>query len=216
MIEYKTISLANQVYEQLEKKILDGTYKIGEIISEKRLSEELGVSRTPIREAMSRLTEADLIKDSPSGTVVMGITPKDIRDAYEVKLRLEGTAVRWAAENMTDEQLRELQDIVDQQEFYAKKEDFDKVRDLDTDFHDLIYGNCGSTVLRRVLSPIHHKLFKYRKQSLQLESRLDNSIEEHQAICQALKERDPDKAEKLIMHHIRSSRSQVEKVLGGE
>lgn len=76
MIEYKTISLANQVYDRLEYNILSGAYAPGEIISETRLSEELGVSRTPIREAMAKLAHEKLIKDSPQGTVVVGVTGK--------------------------------------------------------------------------------------------------------------------------------------------
>ena len=83
MIEYKSVSLANQVYDTLEYNILSGKYAYGEIISETRLSEELGVSRTPIREAMSRLAHEKLIKDSPNGTVVVGVTENDVRDLFE-------------------------------------------------------------------------------------------------------------------------------------
>ena len=138
MIEYKSVSLANQVYEQLEYSILNGTYAIGEVISEKRLAEELGVSRTPIREALSRLAEEDLVADSPAGTVVLGITDKDVDDAFEVKRRIEIMATRWAAKSMNQEQLKAMKDIIDQQEFYAQKDDDEKVRDLDTEFH----GKC--------------------------------------------------------------------------
>ena len=88
MIEYKSVSLANQVFERIEYNILSGEYAIGEIISEKRLAAELGVSRTPIREALSRLLEERLVADSPNGTVVLGITDKDVDDAYEVKRRI--------------------------------------------------------------------------------------------------------------------------------
>ena len=82
MIEYKSVSLSNQVFEKIEYDILSGKYKIGEIISEKRLSSELGVSRTPIREALGRLSEEGLVGDSPSGTVVLGITDEDVDDFY--------------------------------------------------------------------------------------------------------------------------------------
>ena len=78
MIDYKSVSLANQVYERIENNILNGVYEQGEIISEVRLSEELGVSRTPIREALARLQSDRLIGDSPAGTVVLGITEKDV------------------------------------------------------------------------------------------------------------------------------------------
>ena len=145
MIEYKTVSLADQVYDTLEYNILTGVYACGEIISETRLSEELGVSRTPIREAMSRLQHEKLIKESPNGTVVVGVTEKDVKDLFEVKRRIEVIATRRAAENISPEGLKALKDNIEQQEFFAQKGDAIKVRDLDTEFHDIIYKECGST-----------------------------------------------------------------------
>ena len=129
MIEYKSVSLANQVYDTLEYNILSGKYAYGEIISETRLSEELGVSRTPIREAMSRLAHEKLIKDSPNGTVVVGVTENDVRDLFEVKRRIEVIATRRAAENISEEGLQQLKENIDQQEFFAQKDDAVKVRD---------------------------------------------------------------------------------------
>ena len=202
MIEYKSVSLANQVFETLEKSILDGTYAIGEIISEKRLSEELGVSRTPIREALSRLAEEDLIKDSPNGTIVLGITDKDVDDAFEVKRRIEVLATRWAANIIDEEHLNQLKEILDQQEFYAQKDDTEKVRDLDTEFHDVIYDACGSPVLRGILSPLHHKMLKYRKASLDKENRIIDSVDEHKAIYEAIASGQSDKVETLMLVHI--------------
>ena len=202
MIEYKSVSLANQVYEQLEYNILNGTYAIGEVISEKRLAEELGVSRTPIREALSRLTEEDLVADSPAGTVVLGITDKDVDDAFEVKRRIEIMATRWAAKLMDQEQLKTMKEIIEQQEFYAQKNDDEKVRDLDTEFHDLIYDACGSPVVRGILSPLHHKMHKFRRASLAHEHRIKDSVKEHEAIYNAIVEGDLNKVEMLMLTHI--------------
>ncbi len=202
MLEYKSVSLANQVFETLEKSILNGTYAIGEVISEKRLSEELGVSRTPIREALSRLAEEDLIKESPTGTIVLGITDKDVDDAFEVKRRIEVLATRWAAGTIDEEHLGQLKEILDQQEFYAQKDDTEKVRDLDTEFHDVIYDACGSPVLRGILSPLHHKMLKYRKASLDKENRIIDSVEEHRAIYEAIASGQSDKVETLMLVHI--------------
>lgn len=149
MIEYKSVSLANQVYDTLEYNILSGKYAYGEIISETRLSEELGVSRTPIREAMSRLAHEKLIKDSPNGTVVVGVTENDVRDLFEVKRRIEVIATRRAAENISEEGLQQLKENIDQQEFFAQKDDAVKVRDLDTEFTISSHRECGSIHLRR-------------------------------------------------------------------
>ena len=209
-MEFKTISLADRVFERLQTDILTGKYQIGEVISEKRLSEELGVSRTPIREALARLLEEDLIEDTSAGTVVLGMTDSDMKDIYEAKGRIETIAARRAAENITDEQIAKMKRIVDEQEFFVNKGDMDKVRDLDTEFHDVMYNASGSKILRRMLSPIHHKLMRYRKSSLEInkERRL-MSISEHAAIAEAMSEHDPDKAEQAMLTHLRNAYASV-------
>lgn len=202
MIDYKSVSLANQVYERIENNILNGVYEQGEIISEVRLSEELGVSRTPIREALARLQSDRLIGDSPAGTVVLGITEKDVEDMLEIKRHIEPLAAIWATQRISEEEIGQLKDILDQQEFYGGKENAEKVRNLDTEFHDIIYGACGSPVFQAVLSPIHHKLMKYRKASLTHKDRLLHSIEEHRDIYEAICARDEKKVEELMLIHI--------------
>ena len=202
MIEYKNVSLADRVFEQLEYNILSGTYAQGEIISETRLSEELGVSRTPIREAMSRLSHEKLIKESSVGTVVVGVTVNDVKDLFEVKRRIEVMATRRAAENISEEGLKALKDNVDQQEFYAQKGDAVKVRDLDTEFHDIIYRECGSITFAPILTPIHHKMMKFRRLSLEKSHRIMASVAEHRALYNAIAEKDGDKIETIGLMHI--------------
>ncbi len=202
MIGYKNVSLADRVYEQLEYNILSGAYAQGEIISETRLSEELGVSRTPIREAMSRLSHEKLIKESTMGTVVIGVTEKDVKDLFEVKRRIEVMATRRAAENISGEGLKALQDNVDQQEFYAQKGDAVKVRDLDTEFHDIIYRECGSLTFETILTPIHHKMMKFRRLSLEKSKRIMASVKEHRALYDAIAEKDGDKIDTIVLMHI--------------
>lgn len=202
MIDYKTISLANQVYERIESNILNGIYAKGEIISESKLSEELGVSRTPIREALAKLENDLLIGDSPAGTVVLGITEADVKDMFVVKRKLEVIATTMAARNISEQGMERLKDILEQQEFYAGKQNADKVRDLDTEFHDIIYDECGSPIFKAILSPIHHKLMKYRQASLCHEGRILHSVEEHRDIFDAICSRDAAKVEGLMLTHV--------------
>ena len=202
MIEYKTISLANQVYDRLEYNILSGAYAPGEIISETRLSEELGVSRTPIREAMAKLAHEKLIKDSPQGTVVVGVTENDVKDLFEVKRRIEIIATRRAAENISEEGLAALKENVEQQEFFAQKGDVIKVRDLDTEFHDILYRECGSVTFETILSPIHHKMMKFRRLSLEKSHRIVASVAEHKSLYNAIADKDGDKIETIMLLHI--------------
>ena len=211
MIDYKNLSLANQVYDAIEQNILNGVYASGEIISESKLSEELGVSRTPVREAMARLENERLIGITPSGTVVLGITDRDVRDMFEVKLHLEPIVSVMATQNISQEALAKLKDIIDQQEFYASKHNTERIRNLDTEFHDLIYSECGSPVFQSILSPIHHKLLKYRKASLEKSDRSYHSVEEHMAIYEALKAKDRMQVEMLMLEHIRHAYENIKK-----
>ena len=211
MIDYKNLSLANQVYDAIEQNILNGVYASGEIISESKLSEELGVSRTPVREAMARLENERLIGITPSGTVVLGITDRDVRDMFEVKLHLEPIVSVMAYQNISQEALAKLKDIIDQQEFYASKHNTERIRNLDTEFHDLIYSECGSPVFQSILSPIHHKLLKYRKASLEKSDRSYHSVEEHMAIYEALKAKDRMQVEMLMLEHIRHAYENIKK-----
>ena len=118
MIEHKTYSLADQVFERLEAEILSGQYARGEILTEMKLCQALGVSRTPVREALRRLQQEHLLEETGKGLMVLGITSEDLRDILEVRLRLEGLAAARTAERITEEQLGHLRETMDLQEFY--------------------------------------------------------------------------------------------------
>lgn len=213
MIEYKSMSLANQIYEELEKRILTGVYAPGEVISEKRLVEELKVSRTPIREALSRLDQENLLRDVPGGNEVIGVTKKDAYDMFLVKKQLEVMAIRRTAENITEKELEELELIYDKQEFYAQKGDCETVLDLDNDFHSILYHASRSITLETILEGVHRKLFKFRKNSIEHENRVFASVAEHKAILDAIKTHNPDAAETALKVHVNNS---CEYFIGGE
>ncbi len=202
MIDYKSMSLANQVFETIERNILNGVYPQGDILSESRLSDELGVSRTPIREALTRLETEKLIQTTSMGALVLGITDKDVKDMFQVKLHLDPLAIKMTAANISEEALAKLQDNIDQQAFYNSKGNMEKLRDLDTEFHDIIYAESKSPTMEGILTGIHHKLLKYRIASLKSSDRSDHSVDEHEAIYKALRDRDEMRAELLVLQHI--------------
>ncbi len=204
-MDHKMVSLADQVFDELEKKILAGTYSRGELLTEGRLSDELGVSRTPIREAFFRLSQEHLIDISPKGAYVLGITDEDIRDIYEIRIRIEGLASRLAAEKITDEGVEELRKALDLQEFYTQKGDPDGIRDMDSSFHQTIYRLCSSPVLRYTLEPLHRRIIKYRRASISARTRAEHSLNEHMQILEAIARHDPDAAEELTIRHIRNA-----------
>lgn len=209
LIEYRPKSLADQVYERLEESILNGEYSPGDILTEKQLSVELGVSRTPIREALSRLEYDSLVKETSQGTEVRGINEDDVKDLYDVKKNLETLAVKKAVENMTEEDIKALKDVVDQQIYFAGKGDTEKVRNLDTEFHDIIYGRCGSVTFEKILSGVHHKLKKYRRNSLKSKKRIKASVIEHEEILKAIEERNAKEAQRLMTKHLENAYKSV-------
>ena len=210
MHNHKSVSLADIIFERLEEDILSEKYPYGEILTEAKLSEELGVSRTPIREALRRLEQEHLIAESTGkGSVVLGITKKDIADIYDIRLRLEGLAARYAALNATDEDREKLTQIVELQEFYTQKQDAEHIKVMDNDFHQHLYHSCGSSVLCNTLLPLHKKAQKYRKASVSDGSRANESVGEHRAILEAILARDPEAAEKQTVKHIENAKESV-------
>ena len=205
MIEHKTISLADQVFEHLETDILSGKYQRGEILTESKLSLELGVSRTPIREALRRLEQEHLIEEAPKGNVVVGISEKDLGDIFMIRIKLEGQAAAMAAENRTDEQLSILREAVEFQEFYLERHDADRIKSMDSRFHQTIYKMCASAVFYDVLLPLHKKILKYRRASVSNTSRAEASVAEHRAIYEAIAAKDGALAEKLVIEHLNNA-----------
>ena len=201
-IEYKTVSLADQVFERLEAEILSGKYQRGEVVTELQLCAELGVSRTPVREALRRLSQEHLIEESPRGPVVLGVVRKDFEDMCAIRLRIEGLAVRGFIDNLSEDSLRQLREAVEFQEFYLNKRDPDHIKAMDSRFHELIYQNCGSAILCDTLSPLHKKVQKFRRLSIEQAGRAETSVKEHRAIYEAIAAKDADLAERLMNEHV--------------
>ncbi len=209
MFEHKSISLADQIFERLENDILIGKYPYGTVLTETALSEELGVSRTPVREALRRLQQENIIKDSSRGMVVLGITEKDMRDIYAIRTPLECMAIVNFIENMTEESLKALSDIVEVQEFYGSRQDYERVSSKDSEFHEAIYLNCGSHILAETLVPLHRKVVKYRKASIRHTGRAEKSIKEHKELYNAIAAKDVKRATELITKHIDNAKNSI-------
>ena len=212
MREHKNISIADQIFEQLEREILSGKYPRNTVLSELGLSKELGVSRTPVREAIRRLEQEDILEESGKGMVVVGITADDMRDMFEIRLRIEGEAARRAALNISDDRLHALREILDLQRFYSEKggeNSSDQIKNMDSQFHELVYRACESRPYIRTLLPLHKRMMKMRKASVSKYSHAMQSLEEHEAIYEALLKHDPDAAEAAILAHTRNARERM-------
>lgn len=199
-------SLHSRVFNQIRNDILNGVYEPGESLIETKLSEELGVSRTPIREALRQLELEGLVQSVPNkGVTVKGISEQDIQDIYTIRMLIEGLAARWAAEKITPRELEELKEAVDLEEFYTKKHDYNHLLKFDTRFHDIIFRASKSMPLMHTLSTFHHYVQKARKASMSSPRRAEEVLDEHKAILQAIMEGDAEKAERLTTEHVRNA-----------
>lgn len=205
MIEHKTISLADQVFDHLENDILSGKYQRGEVLTESKLSAELGVSRTPIREALRRLEQEHIIEESGKGSVVIGINEKDLEDIFMIRKSLECQVAALAAKNRTEEQLKQLREALEFQEFYLNKKDPDQIKLMDSRFHETLYKLSGSTAFYDTLVPLHKKIQKYRRASVANSSRAEASVAEHRKIYEAIESQNTALAAKYASEHVENA-----------
>lgn len=196
-------SLRNKVFEYIKAQIINGVYSTGDVLLETKLATELGVSRTPVREAIWLLEVAGLVETTvKKGAIVLGISAKDVADICVMRQLLEGLAARWATERLTDLEMKELEKIVDLTEFYAQKQNVEEIAELDSKFHQIIYEASGSKMLSLTLSNLHQYIQVARLQSMHVENRLSQTITEHQSLLEAFRNRDAEAAETAMTYHV--------------
>ena len=136
------------------------------------------------------------------GAVVTGVSREDLIDIYRIRVRLEGLASAIAAERMSKEEIAALRDSVELAEFYIRKQDTERIKELDTDFHVAIYEASGNRLLSKTLSELHKKIRTYRKMSLDVPGRLENSVYEHKEILDAIEAGNSAEADRLTSLHV--------------
>ena len=204
--QFKSTSLADQVFDRLENDIIQGVYQKGEILTELKLVEQLGVSRTPIREALRRLEQERLIEDAGKGSRVLDITEDDLLDIMTIRERIEGVAAYYATLNLTPENLKELTHLVDLQEFYFEKRDAERLRQVDDQFHDAICYLSKRNVIIDTVVPLMRKTRRYRRLAMDDWNRVPKTKQEHYEIFQAIASGDAKLAEELTAKHITNAK----------
>ncbi len=203
IVDNRTASLEEGVTAILEEEILSGKLVAGTSLTEQSLSKRLGVSRTPVRAALHTLAEEGLIDLVPNrGAVVVGVTREDLVDIYQIRMRLEGLASATAAVRISGEDLAALRESVELSEFYIRKNDTEHLKELDTQFHAIIYRASGNRMLNKTLSELHRNITAYRKMSLSVPGRLERSVREHREILEAIEARDSERADRLTSAHV--------------
>lgn len=198
-------SLSGRVFQSIRDGILNGKYKERDELREVTIGKELGVSRTPVREALRQLELEGLVTIIPNkGAYVTGISEKDVNDIFEIRFLLEGLCARWATENITTEALDQLEEIILLSEFHMKRGSIssEQITELDGRFHLVLYEACQSRILSHVLTDFHKYVLVARKSSMVSEERARKSIREHKQILRAIRDKDADMAEQLANEHI--------------
>jgi DNA-binding GntR family transcriptional regulator len=197
-------SLRGRVFESIREDILSGRYKQNTELKEAAIGAELGVSRTPVREALRQLELEGLVTIIPNrGAYVNMITSKDVQDIYVIRSMLEGLCARWATEYITKEQLENMEETLCLSEYHTGKQNYEKLYELDSLFHEQLYEASNSRILNHVLSDFHDYVRMARKATISSNTRSVKSTEEHRAIFEAIRVKDADEAERLAKHHVK-------------
>ena len=215
MNEY--LPLRDVVFNTLRQAILRGELKPGERLMEIALANRLGVSRTPIREALRMLELEGLVIMIPrKGAQVAQITEQDLNDVLEVRLGLEELAVRFACERITDEEIKELGLAVKEFEKKMREDDLSAQAEADVKFHEIIYGANHNRRLVQIINNIREQMYRYRIEYLKdVESR-KTLVKEHYEICDALKHRDAEGAVEKMCIHIKNQQEAIRRSLENE
>lgn len=194
--------LRHEIKRYIEESIMNGTIKRGDKIVETKIAKQLGVSQSPVREAIRELEIMGLVENQPyKGTIVKDLTPKNIYDAYIVRGYFEGLAAREAIKNITDEDIRELQEIVKNMESDIKKKDYSEYVKHDIEFHEKILQISDNETLIMVSKVTNLSGWTYVTANF-LQGNKPRIITEHQPIMKYLIARDADGAEAAMKKHI--------------
>lgn len=209
MNEY--LPLRDVVFNTLRQAILRGELKPGERLMEIQLANKLGVSRTPIREAIRKLELEGLVLMIPrKGAEVAEITEKSLRDVLEVRRALEELAVELACEKITDVQIQELRDAAEEFRESLKEGDITRIAEADVKFHDVIYMATDNQKLIQLLNNLREQMYRYRVEYLKRSDFHQQLIDEHEEIIETIETGQKERAVQVVCQHVDN---QVEAVM---
>lgn len=202
--------LRKEIYDSLRNAIIQGEIRPGMRLVETYIAKQLGVSRTPVREAFHKLELEGLLLAHPDkGLIVNEISVEDIEEIMGIRMILERYAARLAAKRIKDEKLKRLEEILNKSEKHIKKGEINKVLKLNTSFHDLINSISGSKRLQEMIYQLQESILRYRRAALYTKGYAEKALKEHRLILEALKKRNPKSAEVWVSQHISENKKIV-------
>ena len=215
MDEY--LPLRDVVFNTLRRAILKGELKPGERLMEIALADKLGVSRTPIREAIRKLELEGLVVMAPrKGAKVASITERDLNDVLEVRKGMEVLAISLACKRITGEELEKLESIERSFQSLIESGNLTELAEMDVKFHDTIYQATNYQRLVQLLNNLREQMYRYRMEYLKDIAVRRTLAEEHKAICEALRGRDESKAQNYVSVHIDNQQKAIMRSLNQE
>jgi DNA-binding GntR family transcriptional regulator len=210
----KRPSLRDQVYQELRKAILSGPISPGSVLVQEQLAEQLGISRTPVRDALDRLANEGLVIRSNGGRVqVAQLSIEELREKYQVRQVLEGLALRLAAEHLVEQAMARLDHLIQTMRAAAEVHDHKLVTEAGNEFHDIIIAACGNKYLIHLLTSLNDSIRRYRQFAADLPGRATENIQEHEQIYLAMAMGDFVLAEQRMKHHIARSQQSLEQAI---
>ena len=192
-----------QAYEILKQQILSGALAPGEKISDNKLAQEIGVSRSPVREALRMLEQDELIISTDSGLMVNPLDPDRLREIYQCRIALESYAAGLAAANITDKHVKTLENSIAQSRAFHKAGEYDKVQKANAIFHNTVINLCGNSSLIKLIDR-YSALINLTKTEIfeKLRRGEEPYLSEHEEMVKALQEHDSALVESLMRKHI--------------
>lgn len=207
-------SLGQHVFENLKQAIINGKIPPGQRLVENRLAETLGISRTPVREAIHKLEREGFLGKRPrGGFVVLGLDSIDIEETFGIRSVLEGYAARLAAIKHTKSDLEPLEAHLRTFQKYLDRDDLDVLPDINTEFHDMLYALSKSPRLIKMINDLKDQIFRFRQMILKDAELAAMSNTDHIQMLESIKRRDAEGVEKLVHEHLMRGQSAVLKFI---
>ena len=208
------LPLRDVVFNTLREAILRGDLVPGERLMELQLAAKLGVSRTPIREAIRMLEQEGLAITIPrKGAIVAGMTEKDMQDVLEIREALEELSVQVACDKIKDEEVAKLRENMENFETSLKSGDLKRMAEADVEFHDVIYQATDNPKLINMLNNLREQMYRYRVEYLKNPSNHEQLLREHEAIYRGIMAKDKDAVTEMIRKHISNQVDVVKNII---
>jgi len=211
-LKMEDYELLNQkTYRILKRAIIRGDLAPNSKLALNEIAKSLGISNTPIREAINKLSSEGFVKIIPNkGIIVKEVNIDDLQEILHIRTFLDGLIAKLAAKKITDKEIRDMMGIINKMEYAVKRDDRLTYNDLDIQFHDFLLNITENNKLKEIYNNLIVHAYRFRIRTLKISDRMGKSLKEHKEIALKIKERNPDEANRVSQEHIESILHSIE------